>query len=196
MAVQTYREFAASIIDMLETLGITYAIGGSFASNAYGEARLTLDIDISLVLPSTDVKRFVDAIQALGYYITYDSIVDALVHDLPVNVIDATSGYKADLFLFKSAPLEQSILARSRRVEYDPDTHASAMLYSAEDVIIYKLKYYLLEQSQKHLRDIGAILIVQAEALDRDYISYWAAQIGARDIWQQLTDEYQRRQRR
>jgi hypothetical protein len=39
-------------------------------------------------------------------------------------------------------------------------------------------------------------LIVQAEALDRDYISYWAAQIGARDIWQQLTDEYQRRQRR
>jgi len=147
------------------------------------------------VLPQSDVKRFVDAIKALGYYITYDSIVDALVHDLPFNVIDATSGYKADLFLFKSAPLEQSILARCQRVEYDPESHASAMLYTPEDVIIYKLKYYLMGQSQKHLRDIGAIVIVQAEALDHDYISYWADQISARDIWQQLLEEYQRRQR-
>jgi hypothetical protein len=193
MPAKTYREFAASIIDTLESLGITYAIGGSFASNAYGEARLTLDIDISVVLPQPDVKRFVDALQAQGYYITYDSIVDALVHDLPFNIIDATSGYKADLFLFKSAPLEQSILARRQRVEYDPESRASAMLYSPEDVIIYKLKYYLLGQSQKHLRDIGAILIVQAEALDRDYIAYWAGQIGASDIWQQLLEEYHKR---
>ena len=194
MAAKSYREFAASIIDTLESLGVAYAIGGSFASNAYGEARLTLDIDISLVLPQSDVKRFVDAIQAQGYYITYDSIVDALVHDLPFNIIDATSGYKADLYLFKAAPLEQSILARNQRVEYDPDSHASAMLYSPEDVIIYKLKYYLMGQSQKHLRDIGAILIVQADTLDRDYIAYWAGQISASDIWQQLLDEYQRRQ--
>jgi hypothetical protein len=196
MAAKTYREFATSIIDTLEALGITYAIGGSFASNAYGEARLTLDIDISVVLPQPDVKRFVGAIQALGYYITYDSIVDALVHDLPFNIIDATSGYKADLFLFKSAPLEQSILARRRRVEYDPDSRASAMLYSPEDVIVYKLKYYLLGQSQKHLRDIGAILIVQGAALDAEYITRWAQDLGGEDIWQKLLDEYQRRQRK
>jgi hypothetical protein len=148
MAASTYREFAASIIDTLETLGMTYAIGGSFASNAYGEARVTLDIDISIVLPQPAVKRLVDAIQALGYYITYASIVDALVHDLPFNIIDAISGYKADLFVFKSAPLEQSILTRCQRVEYDPKSHASAMLYSPEDVIVYKLKYYLMGQSQ------------------------------------------------
>ncbi len=193
MAAKTYREFAAAIIDTLESLGITYAIGGSFASNAYGEARMTLDIDISLVLPQSDVKLFVDAVQAQGYYITYDSIVDALVHDLPFNIIDAVSGYKADLFIFKSAPLELSILTRSRRVEYDLDSHASAMLYSPEDVIIYKLKYYLMGQSPKHLRDIGAILIVQAGALDTAYITNWAGQIGASDVWEQLLEEYRGR---
>jgi hypothetical protein len=34
---------------MLESLGLQYAIGGSFASSAYGEARTTMDIDISLI---------------------------------------------------------------------------------------------------------------------------------------------------
>jgi hypothetical protein len=38
MEPKSYREFAASIIETLEALGIEYAIGGSFASSAYGEA--------------------------------------------------------------------------------------------------------------------------------------------------------------
>lgn len=32
---KSYREFAASIIETLESLGLQYAIGGSFASSAY-----------------------------------------------------------------------------------------------------------------------------------------------------------------
>ena len=193
MALKTYREFTASIIDTLEALSLTYAIGGSFASNAYGEARMTADIDISIVLPIEAVKRFVEAVRALGYFIIYDAIIDALVHDLPVNIIDGESGYKVDLFLVKPTPLEQSILARRQPVIYDPATQAAAMLYSPEDVIVYKLKYYLQGRSSKHLRDIGAMLIVQGDALDYDYIAYWAQDLGALDVWQQLLDEYRRR---
>ncbi len=37
--LRLYREFAASIIETLESLGLQYAIGGSFASSTYGEAR-------------------------------------------------------------------------------------------------------------------------------------------------------------
>jgi len=33
MASKTYREFAASIVETLESLGLRYAIGGSFASS-------------------------------------------------------------------------------------------------------------------------------------------------------------------
>jgi hypothetical protein len=193
MTAKTYREFTASIIDTLEALGLTYAIGGSFASNAYGEARMTVDIDISIVLPIEEVKHLVDAVRALGYFLIYDAIIDALVHDLPVNIIDGESGYKVDLFLVKPTPLEQSILARRQPVIYDPATKAAAMLYSPEDVIVYKLKYYLQGRSQKHLRDIGAMLIVQGDALDYDYIAHWAQELGALDVWQQLLDEYHRR---
>lgn len=193
MAFKTYREFTASIIDMLETLGLTYAIGGSFASNAYGEARMTVDIDIAAVLPVDKAKPLVDAAHALGYYLTYDAIVDALVHDLPCHIIDGENGYKVDLFLVKQAPLDQSVLARRRQLIYDPIANAAAFLYSPEDVIVYKLKYFLSGQSPKHLRDIGAMLIVQGAALDYDYITGWAQELGAGEVWQQLLDEYRRR---
>jgi hypothetical protein len=189
---RTYREFAASIIETLESLGLQYAISGSFASSTYGEARTTMDIDISIVLPEPDVNRLVEAIQKLGYYVSHDAIVDAMIQSMPFNIIDASSGYKADMFLVVPTPLEQSILARSRRVAYDTTINATAVLYSPEDVVIYKLKYFLMGRSQKHLRDISAILIVQGEALDHDYIARWAQEIGATQVWNQLLNEYQR----
>ena len=61
MPPKSYREFAASIIETLESLGLQYAIGGSFASSTYGEARTTMDIDISVVLSESDVNKFVEA---------------------------------------------------------------------------------------------------------------------------------------
>jgi hypothetical protein len=151
-----------------------------------------MDIDISIVLPGSDVNRFVEAIQKLDYYVFHDAIVDAMLQNMPFNIIDASSGYKADMFLVEPTPLEQSVLARSRRVVYDAATRATAMLYSPEDVIIFKLKYFLMGRSQKHVRDIGAILAVQGAALDYDYIAHWANDIGATDVWNQLLIEYQR----
>ena len=193
MGPKSYREFVTSIIETLESLGLTYAIGGSFASNAYGESRTTMDIDISIVLPEADTPRLVEAIQKQGYYVSFDAIVDAMLQGMPFNIIDATSGYKADLFLVKPTPLEQSILTRTRRVMYDPVTNATAVLYSPEDVILYKLKYFLMGRSQKHLRDIMAILVVQGAALDYDYIARWAPTVGASELWDQLLSEYRRR---
>ncbi len=193
MQPKTLREFAASIIEALEALDIVYAVGGSFASSVYGEARATVDVDISILLPLEEAQRFVEAIQQLGYYVFLDSIVDSMINKLPFNIIDAVSGYKADMFLVERTPFEESVLSRCRRVDYDPKMGASAMMYSPEDVIIYKLKYYLMGQSQKHLRDIAAMLIVQGEELDYDYIAYWAQDIGAIDLWNQLLAEYRHR---
>ncbi len=95
MTPKTYAEFAASIIDTLESLELVYAIGGSFASNTYGETRTTVDIGISIMLPASDVKRFVDAIRGLGYYIDTNAIVDAMVYKMPFNIMDTHDGYKA-----------------------------------------------------------------------------------------------------
>lgn len=190
-----YQAFVRSVIDTLEELGFVYMIGGSFASMYYSEPRTTVDIDIAIVLPLEEVGRFVDAFQALGYYVSHDSIVEAIIHGQPFNIIDAEGGYKADFFLIEPTELERSALARRRREVYDPDSGAETYFYSPEDVIIYKLKYYLLGRMQKHLRDIAAILVVQGKALDFEYIQRWAEEIGAGEVWQQLLAEYRRRGR-
>jgi len=62
-----FNRFLRSIVETSEQLGLTYGIGGSVASSLYGEARSTLDVDISVVLPLDRVLDFTQAFQALGY---------------------------------------------------------------------------------------------------------------------------------
>ncbi len=194
MSIKSYRDFARSVIETLESLGIVYMVGGAFASMYYSEARTTHDIDIAVVLPLEEAQRFARAFQELGYYVLIESIVDAAIHDQPFNVIDAESGYKADFFLIlEPTELERAALARRRRVVYDEARKAEVYLYSPEDVIIYKLKYFLSGRMDKHLRDILAMLVVQGEALDYDYIGRWAEEIGAAEVWSQILAEYCRR---
>jgi len=191
-----YREFARSVIETLESLGFAYSIGGSFASMYYGELRTTQDIDISVVLPLEEANRFVQAFQALGYHIYLDVIVNALIEEQPFNIIDAESGYKADIFLIdpdEPSELEQSAIARRRREVYDLDTGAETYLYAPEDVIVYKLKYYLSGRMDKHLRDIAAMLMVQGDLFDFDYLEQWATRVGAAELWHTLLKEHRRR---
>ena len=110
-----------------------------------------------------------------------------------VNIIDAQRGYKADIFPIDAdtpTPQELEILSRLQRHVYDESDGAAAVLYSPEDVIVYKLKYYVLGRMPKHLRDIGAIMSAQGDALDREYIAGWADRIGAGDVWAELLAAY------
>ena len=150
MPIRDFDEFLRSIIATLENLGFQYAIGGSVASSCYGEPRSTFDVDISVRLPLEEANRFVQAFQSLGYYADLEAVVDAFIYHQPFNIIDAESGFKADIFLIdpdEPSELEQSAMARRRREVYDPDTGAKTYLYAPEDVIIYKLKYYLFSHT-------------------------------------------------
>ena len=64
---------------------------------------------------------------------------------------------------------------------------------SPEDVILSKLLYYFEGGSEKHLRDITGILSIQAEKIDRDYISQWATRLGVPDVWSAVLRRLQAR---
>ena len=193
MITPEFQSFLRSIVETLDSLGLLYAIGGSVASSIYGEARSTLDVDISVILPLEQIRPFAEAFQALGYYAYLEAIFDAVIAHQPFNIIDARRGFKADIFpVDPDQPTEQErqVFLRSQRRVYDPADGASAEVYAPEDVIVYKLKYYLLGRLPKHLRDIGAILSVQGDSLDTAYIASWAARIGAGEIWDALWATY------
>ena len=56
-------EFFSFVIDVLEELDIPYMITGSVASMAYGEPRLTLDMDIVIDLPERQAEEFCQKIR-------------------------------------------------------------------------------------------------------------------------------------
>lgn len=194
MTNQPYNDFTSTIIHLLEELEIDYAVGGSFASSLYGESRSSVDIDISVVMPKEKFEPLVRAVDQLGFYVTWDSIIDAMVWKTPFNIIDSSTGFKADLFLVEQAtPLEQSIFERRQRRIYDPKSGSSAILYSPEDVIIYKLKWYLEGKMEKHPRDIASMMLSLKDSLDFEYLEYWVNEIGAQEAWQKILADYRRR---
>lgn len=190
---KSFSEFANTIIIALEELKIPYAIGGSVASSAYGAYRTTNDIDISIQMPMEQAEAFINTMVGLGYYAYIDAILDAFIWKTPFNVIDSTSGLKVDFFLVAPTPLEQSVLLRSRRVVYDSTTGNSAVLYSPEDVILYKLQYFAEGKMPKHPRDMLTMLEVRQNSIDLEYISAWASQLGLEAIWNEILDEYHER---
>lgn len=51
-------------------------------------------------------------------------------------------------------------------------------LASPEDIILSKLQWGMPGQSEKQWRDVLGVLKVQMDALDMDYLSTWAEQLG------------------
>jgi len=57
-----------------------------------------------------------------------------------------------------------------------------------EDVIIGKLWYYQDGGSEKHLRDVAAMLPVSGDDIDREHINHWVQQLGFTEEWQTVLD--------
>ena len=191
------RGFNRRLIDALEKLGVTYAIGGSVAAMIYSEPRLTIDVDLMIAAPLDKISQLVTEVQSWQIYISpLEAIIEtSLPYGMPFNVIDGSLGAKADLYIAKNTGLDVSAMARRRRLPWDTQSSAEAWFLSPEDVILYKLSYYRQggEVAQKHPIDIAKMLGVIVPELDTAYIELWAKEIGVADLWQALWDEYRRK---
>ena len=75
-------------------------------------------------------------------------------------------------------------IERRRRESILPDR--SGYIAAPEDLILSKLRYYREGQSDKHLRDVAAMMQVSGEEIDAQYIARWAAELHVSDIWQAI----------
>ena len=57
-------------VEVLERLGVPYALVGSYGTLAYGEARFTQDIDVVVDLPEEKVREFCTAFPAPEWYVS------------------------------------------------------------------------------------------------------------------------------
>jgi len=179
-------ELLSYVVRVLDDRRIAYLIVGSMASMAYGEPRLTRDIDIVVDLRPTQVESLCAAFPADDFYVSLAAARSALVGGGQFNVIHPTSGNKIDFMIARHDAWGREQLKRGRRIELQPDVVASVA--APEDVILSKLLYYQEGHSDKHLRDVAAMMQVSGDEIDQAYIARWAAELHVSEIWQAILD--------
>ena len=174
-------ELLEKITKVFERNQIEYLVTGAIASAAYGEPRLTNDIDIVAAIKEGHISGILKAFPPDEFYVTEDAMKDAIRNQGQFNIIHPSSGLKVDVIMEKGTEFDRSRFSRIRKIQ--PAESYQANFASPEDVIIKKMEYYKEGGSEKHLRDITGILKVSADAVDRDYISDWARRLGLAEIW-------------
>ena len=172
------------LIAVLERLDVPYMLVGSLASAAYGEPRMTQDIDVVVDLGEQQVGALCRAFASGEYYVSESAALDALRRRTQFNIIHVGSGTKIDLVILPVGPWGKAEFARRQRMQILPDLEG----YCArpEDIILSKMEHYREGGSEKHLRDIMGILKVSGDAVDRSYVTRWADGMGLADIWQAI----------
>jgi hypothetical protein len=174
------------LVGALDQLGLDYLVTGSMATIAYGEPRLTNDLDVVVALPIEQVEAFCAAFPEDDFYLSRDAVREAVLHRRQFNIIHFASGLKIDVIVPKADEFEQSHRQRGRSLPVGPDWQAR--FASPEDVILRKLQYYQSGGSEKHLRDIAGVLKIQGSRLDLGYLAEWAARLGVAETWRDLLE--------
>jgi hypothetical protein len=171
---------AVRIGALLEQHGIRYYIGGSFASSIYGEYRTTRDLDVVVHgLAHQHVALFHQLTADFAFVV--DDIHEALdrraMDDGFVSfaMYDRATGYQVDVFLAPNVPYERVLFQRTFRATLAEGT---VWVPSAEDAILNKLRWYQLTPSDMQWRDVQAMLRVQGDSLDVNYLRVWAAALN------------------
>lgn len=153
-----------------DALSVTWAIGGSIASAAYGEPRATNDVDVIAVLTESVARDFVQLLGA-DFYADADSAADAARRHSSFNVIDNRSFIKIDVFVPARGPLGSGQLDRLQILEILPGFGGLPLL-GPEDVILQKLRGYRLGggASDRQWRDIVSVLRIARDEIDHAYL--------------------------
>jgi len=164
----------------LSDCGIPYMISGSFASAYYGAPRSTQDIDIVIDPVPEQLQAFVQSLSGKEYFAEMDAARQAYAHRSLFNVIDLATGWKIDLIIRKERPFSKEEFRRRRQVRLH-----DLQLYIAtvEDLIIAKLEWSKLGQSQRQIEDVAGILRLRQDSLDYPYLGKWTAELQLEQQW-------------
>ncbi len=106
-----------TIVSGLESSGIPFMLTGSMAAAVHGAGRATLDIDLVIEPTVAQLRTFIGSLVSLDLYVSDDAAAEALAHKSMFNVVDAQSGWKADLIMRKSRRFSETEFARRQPMQ-------------------------------------------------------------------------------
>ena len=167
--------------------GVEWMIAGGVAAILYGEPRLTQNIDLVVALRPRDAAAFSAQFAEADFYcppmevIAQEAERDAFGH---FNVLHLETDARADVYLAGNDALSRRGLDTKRMVEL-----AGLMVPVAapEHVILQKLRFRQQGASERHLRDVRAILRVMDRAIDVASLERDADALGVAAQWQEMS---------
>ena len=178
------------VTDVLEKMGISYAVGGSMSSSVHGIMRCTMDVDIVADVQLQHIPAFVAALSK-EFYADDEMIRDAIEHYSSFNLIHLETAYKVDVFIPKQRAFDQ--LQLERRLPSLIMTNPDKTIYvtSPEDIILSKLEWYRMggEVSERQWRDILGVLKTRSGQLDLAYLRKLAKILKVDDLFERVLTE-------
>lgn len=175
-AAESLRRF----VDVLEQAGVPYMLTGSYASSYHSVPRATRDLDFVIAPTREQVRALVAALPKDQYYVDERAALEALNTHGQFNVIDTTTGWKADFIIKKPGSFSQSEFSRRYRTTVDG---VGLTIATAEDVLLAKLEWARLGASHRQIEDAATILRARAGDMDQEYLNQWIQRLGVESEW-------------
>lgn len=175
--------FVAAVLNALGEANIPCMLTGSLAAAYYGTPRATQDVDL-VIEPSADgLELLVSALESAGFYVDRQAARDAFKTGGQFNAIDPESGWKADFIFRRSRPFSETEFARRDMKEI---AGVEVAVPTLEDLIIAKLEWSELGDSELQRRDIKQLVEFAGDSLDEEYLLHWIEQLGLTAAWKRL----------
>jgi len=147
-------------------------LSGSVAMSIYVVPRATRDMDFIVHLKPEHISKIIEHFKE-GYYCDRAAIEEAFMTKGMFNIIDHTSGFKADFVILKNTSFRQTEFDRRQQVDF---IGMPIYVVSAEDLLLSKLIWIQELQSALQIQDIESLL--QLETIDREYVSFWIKELN------------------
>jgi hypothetical protein len=176
----SYVEVLRAMVPRLEQSDIPYMITGSIAAAYYGLARATYDLDIVISATTDKLKKLIELLPKEQYYAVLQDALDAHRHHSMFNVLDTTTGWKIDFILKKPAPFHEEAFRRRSAVTFEG---VPTSVISAEDLIVSKLEWARMGESERQIKDAATVLEKRRHKLDLSYLEKWINELGLISQW-------------
>ena len=176
--------FLKCIVEALRAADVPFMLTGSLAGAFYGQPRATQDVDVVVELDSHKLDRLIADLSSAGFYVSREAALEALTHRGQFNAIDRQSGWKVDLIIRKARAFSLSEFERRRPAEL---LGVELALTSVEDLIIAKLEWSELGDSDLQRRDVLDIIATSSSTLDITYLEYWVNELGLQQAWRRVS---------
>jgi hypothetical protein len=175
----TELDILRDVTRKFDQLNIQYMLTGSLAMSYYSQPRMTRDIDLVVNISQTSIKK-IETLFIADYYISIDSVINAIDNEFMFNLIHTESSIKVDCIVRKKEEYRLTEFERRQKIRL---TDFDIYIVSKEDLIISKLIWFKDSNSELQKKDIKNLLV---SGYDNDYLQRWIVRLNLKKHYEDV----------